>query len=175
MRTLINVLAFQAGWFASLLGAARGLPWLGPMVVVLVVACNLYKNPRWPVEITLSVAAALFGFIVDTGLGAFGVFAPVHYWLPPPFSPVWMVFMWVNFATLLNVSLKWLHGRYFLAAFLGAVGGPAAYYGGAQLGATQEAMSMASLLVLAVVWSVSVPALFFTAKIVEQRMTARLH
>ncbi|MGA7874523.1 MAG: DUF2878 domain-containing protein [Desulfoferrobacter sp.] len=170
MRTLINVLAFQAGWFASVVGAARDLPWLGPLVVVLVVACNLFKNPRWPAEVALSVAAAVFGFIVDTALVACGVFAPVRYWLSPPLSPIWMVFMWINFATLLNASLKWLHGRYLLAAFLGALGGPAAYYGGAQLGATQEAMGMASLLVLAVVWSVAVPALFFTAKIIESRV-----
>lgn len=170
MRILINVLVFEAGWFASVLGAARGLPWLGPVVVLVAVAFNLFRNPRWPAEVALNVAAGVLGFIIDTGLIAFGVFAPIRYWLWFPLSPIWMVFMWINFATLLNVSLKWLHGRYPLAAILGAMGGPAAYYGGAQLGAAQQTMDMGSLLTLAVVWSAAVPALLFTAKVVERRV-----
>ena len=32
MATLRNLLAFQACWFTSVLGAAHGMPWLGPLV-----------------------------------------------------------------------------------------------------------------------------------------------
>jgi hypothetical protein len=31
MRLLVNFVAFQLGWFACVLGAAQGLPWLGPV------------------------------------------------------------------------------------------------------------------------------------------------
>ena len=168
MRTLINVLAFQVGWFASVLGAARGLPWAGPLVVTLVLGYNLFQNSRWLPEMLLSAVAALLGLFVDSALIAYGVFSPVRYWVPFPLSPIWMVFMWVNFATLINVSLKWLHGRYLLAAFFGALGGPAAYYGGAQLGATRHAMGMEDLLILAVVWCGAVPALFYVAKGIDK-------
>ena len=41
MRLFINFLAFQLGWFASVLGAAHGLPWAGPVVVAMVVMLHL--------------------------------------------------------------------------------------------------------------------------------------
>jgi hypothetical protein len=81
-----------------------------------------------------------------------------------------MVFLWINFATLVNVSLKWLHGRYLLAALPGAVGGPAACYGGAQLGATRGVLGIRSGLVLVVAWSGAVPAIFWMAQAIDKRM-----
>jgi Zn-dependent protease with chaperone function len=35
---LPNLLAFQAAWFATVLGAANGLPWLGPVCTLWVLA-----------------------------------------------------------------------------------------------------------------------------------------
>jgi hypothetical protein len=159
MRTIINVAAFQAAWFAAVLGAARGFFWLGPLAVTLGLACHLSLQPERLKEISLAMAAGVMGFLFDSGLIAGGVFAPVRDWMPFPFSPLWMVCLWINFATLLNVSLQWLHGRYALAAVLGAVGGPAAYYSGARLGAMQNLPGMGSLLVLSLAWSMAVPVL----------------
>ena len=89
--------------------------------------------------------------------------------MPAPFSPLWMVSLWINFATLLNVSLKWLHGRYALAAVLGALGGPAAYYSGARLGAMQNLPGIGSLLVLSLAWSVAVPIVLWMVEIIWKR------
>jgi hypothetical protein len=170
MRLLLNVLAFQIGWFAAVLGAARGLPWLGPIAVMLVLAWHLLQSPRRWAEITLALATGAFGFLFDSALVAGGVFSPVRDWIPPPLSPLWMICLWVNFATLVNVSLKWLQGRTLLAALLGAVGGPAAYYAGAQLGATGDALSWGGILVLAVAWSGAVPAIFYMARVIDQHV-----
>jgi hypothetical protein len=79
-----------------------------------------------------------------------------------------MVMLWVNFAITLNVSLRRLHGRYLLSALLGAVGGPAAYYGGAGLGAMTAIPDTVSLIVLAIVWGVVVPALFRIASVINK-------
>ena len=68
--------------------------------------------------------------------------------------------MWINFALTLNGSMRWLHGRYLLAAVLGAIGGPLAYVAGVKLGAA--ALLASSTLVygaLAVVWAGAVPLL----------------
>lgn len=168
MRIFLNVLGFQVGWFLSVLGAARGLPWLGPLSIMTVLAFHLSQTPRRLAEVTLALATGAFGFLFDSALVAGGVFSPVRYWMPAPFSPFWTVLLWVNFATLLNVSLKWLQGRYVLAALLGALGGPAAYYGGAKLGATQEALSTGGILVLSAAWSCAVPAVFYMAKAINK-------
>jgi len=170
MRMFVNVVAFQLGWFASLMGAARGLPWLGPVAVMLVLAWHLFRNPGWRAEVILALATGVFGFLFDSALIAVGVFSPVRQWMPAPLSPLWMISLWVNFATLLNVSLRWLQGRYLLAALLGAVGGPAAYYAGAQMGATLETLRMGSILVLSLAWSGAVPAVLYLAKVIDKRV-----
>jgi hypothetical protein len=159
MRTIINVAVFQAAWFAAVLGVAQGIFWLGPLAVILGLLCHLWLQPERLKEISLAMAAGILGFLFDSGLIAGGIFAPVRDWMPAPFSPLWMVFLWINFATLLNVSLKWLHGRYGLGAVLGAVGGPAAYYSGARLGAMQNLPGMGNLLVLSLAWGMAVPVL----------------
>jgi hypothetical protein len=53
----------------------------------------------------------------------------------PWLAPVWIIAMWAGFATLLHVALRWLLPHRWLAALLGAVGGPLAYYAGMRLGA----------------------------------------
>ena len=89
--------------------------WLGPIAVTLGLALHLSLQPERSREFLLAMASGALGFLADSGLIAAGIFAPVRGWMPVPFSPLWMVFLWINFATLLNGSLQWLHGRYGLA------------------------------------------------------------
>lgn len=70
------------------------------------------------------LAAAAIGFLFDTLMVATGAFTPVQSFLPRPFSPPWMVGLWMNFAATLNVSLSWLLGRYWLAALFGGSAAP---------------------------------------------------
>jgi hypothetical protein len=169
-RMVVNIVAFQAGWFAAVLGAAYGYSWLGPVTVTMVLAWHLSQSPRRFVEVIVALATGAFGFLFDSALIALGDLSPVRDWMPAPLSPLWMIFLWVNFATLLNVSLQWLQGRYLLAALFGAVGGPVAYYAGAQMGATRETLSNESILVLSVAWSGAVPAVFFIAKVIDKHV-----
>jgi hypothetical protein len=77
---------------------------------------------------------------------------------PPPFSPLWMVMLWVNLAMTLNDSMAWLRGRFVLAVIFGAIGGPLAYYSGAKLGAA-DVPAMADLVVIGIAWAIAFPAL----------------
>lgn len=169
MRTLVNFAGFQIGWFSSVLGAAHGMPWFGTVVIPLMLAGHVVLSRCRKGELLLAILAGIIGFCLDTALVAMGVFSPVFWLFPGPLSPPWMVMLWVNFAVTLNVSLKRLHGRYLLSSILGAVGGPAAYYGGAGLGAMTEIPGTMSLVVLAVVWSAVVPALFRIASAINKR------
>lgn len=158
-RNLLNAALFQGAWFAAVLGAAGGRPWLGPAAVALVVAIHLVLTDNRPGETKLLLAAGILGFLFDTALVATGTFLPVQHLLPRPFSPPWMVSLWLNFAATLNVSLAWLRGRYLLAVLFGAVGGPLAYYGGARLGATEALPTTGAILILAAGWGVMTPLL----------------
>ena len=48
-RTVINVVAFQGGWLACVLGAANGMPWIGPAVCLPILALHLAwaARPLW--------------------------------------------------------------------------------------------------------------------------------
>jgi hypothetical protein len=172
MRSAVNFIAFQIGWFAAVLGAGHGMPWLGLVIVPWILLLNLVLSADWRQELIIALAAAVMGFAVDTGLVAAGVFAPVPFLVSRPFSPPWMVMLWVNQATTLNSCLAWLRGRYVAGALFGAVGGPLAYLGGAKLGAA-SLPSTNGLVVLGITWAAAFPALLAVAELVRRLLAAR--
>jgi hypothetical protein len=157
---IVNFVGFQSGWFACVLGAAAGCPWLGLVVVAGVVALHLaLRRPRGP-EILLLLAAGALGYVMDSVLVLAGVigFTPEARLGGP--SAVWMVALWVNLGTTLNVSLGWLRGRYLAAAAMGAIAGPLAYWAGVRLEAVTFGLPLpVALAVISVEWAVSMPAL----------------
>jgi len=165
IRKIINLTLFQTAWFAAVLGAANGVPWLGPLVMVPVMAVHLSLTDDRQGELKLLLAAGVLGFLYDTALVTAGVFSPLLHLLPHPLSPPWMIGLWMNFAATLNVSMVWLRGRYLLAAVFGAIGGPLAYYSGAKLGATEALPSLNGMLLLAVGWAVMTPVLVWLARV----------
>ncbi|NTW99017.1 MAG: DUF2878 family protein [Geobacteraceae bacterium] len=132
--------------------------------VIPVLGAHLILSENRSVEMKLLMAAGILGFLFDTTLVATGVFMPVANILPRPFSPLWMVVLWLNFAATLNVSLAWLRGHYALAAVFGAVGGPLAYYSGAKMGATEVLPSPGGFLVLVIGWGVMTHVLVCLAR-----------
>lgn len=163
-HVFLNVILFQGAWFAAVLGASKGVPWLGPLMTIAVGALHLSINANKNGEIRLLLISGVIGFLFDSLLIATEVFRPVPHLYPPPWSPPWMVSLWLNFAMTLNVSLAWLKHRYLLAALFGAVGGPLAYLSGAKLGATETVPSSNGLLILAIGWLVITPLLVFIAE-----------
>ncbi|MEO7385464.1 MAG: DUF2878 domain-containing protein [Gammaproteobacteria bacterium] len=170
LRALINFIGFQVVWFLSLFGAGTHRAWLGAIALAPFTAWHFraVTNPR--AEFALVGIACVVGFVVDT------LFIQAHllaYAEPLPFTavaPYWILGMWVNFALTLNGSMRWLHGRYLLAAALGAIGGPVAYIAGVKLGAARLlAGEMAVYAVLALVWAVAVPLLVLATEKVNAR------
>ena len=72
--------------------------------------------------------------------------------------------LWLQLGTTLRSSLRWLRGRYLLAAAFGAGGGPAAFLAGERLGAAVWGEPRwLTALALAVVWGLATPLLVFAA------------
>jgi len=163
-RKAINVVLFQAAWFAAVLGAAGGVFWLGPLAMIPTLAIHLALQEDRIGEIKLLLAAGMLGVLFDTAFVAGGVFTPLQHLFPRPISPPWMICLWLNFAATLNVSMAWLRGRYLLAALFGAIGGPLAYYSGAKLGATEALPTSTGMLLLAIGWGIMTPLLVRVAK-----------
>ncbi len=161
MKTkLINFALFQAGWFACVLGAAQGYPWLGVLVVGVVALIHLRFFRRRRSEAALLIAALMGGAAADLAVVQLGFMSfPEHAqlgWL----VPLWMPMMWVNFAMTLHLSMRWMLGRYAIGALFGGLGGPLAYYTGAKLGAIElTAPLWLSLSAIGVQWAVAMPVL----------------
>jgi hypothetical protein len=169
MRLLANFVAFQAGWFACVLGAANGRFFLGPAVVAAAVTLHLALSEDRRGQALLLAAAAVLGLLVETALSAIGATAPVRDAIPAPFPPLWLFALWPNFAAAVPVSMRFLRGRTALCAALGAAAGPGAYYAGARLGALSfPGGARFGLALLAVVWGVSVPLLVRLSERVER-------
>jgi hypothetical protein len=156
---LTNFVLFQLGWFAAVLGAAHGHPLAGTAVILAVVAWHLAVSARPAVEARLVAAVSAIGFVVETGMVWLG---HVRYPSGQPVAalpPYWMVALWALFAVALNVTMRWLRGRAWLAAALGAVAGPMAFAGGVRLGGAHFVDASSALLALAVAWGLLMPLL----------------
>jgi hypothetical protein len=161
---LINFVLYQTGWFIVVLGAARGNPWEGAGIGLMLVGVHLYLSKERKPEIMVVLVIGVLGTIVDSAQAFAGVFVFEagywSYWV----IPFWLTVMWMQFATLFHFILDWLSGRYLLSAFLGAMGGPAAFFAGERLGGVIFPMgAYHSLIILAAVWSVVTPACVFIA------------
>ena len=161
LRNLCNFLLFQAGWLVAVGGAAAGYPWLGPGFTALWLLGHLwlYARQRWR-ELGLLLGAGMAGYAADSALALAGLLDfPEASRLGWP-STLWMACLWVNLGMAVNHSLAWLHGRPLLAALLGLLGGPLAYYAGSALGAASLPGGLASLLAIGALWCLAMPAFF---------------
>ena len=163
-RLLVNILAFQAGWFSCVLGAANGYPVAGPIAVLLAVSLHLALAYKPRNELVLLLLAAVMGALLDSLLLQTGWLTYPNGMLWDGTAPYWIVAMWLLFATTLNVSLRWLRRSYFAAAILGLVGGPLSYYGGATLGGLTFINMSAALTALAIGWAVVTPLLVWLSE-----------
>lgn len=159
---IANFVLFQAAWFVAVSAAAKGNVWMGALAMCAVVLVHLWRADDRVREARFLVTAGLLGMVVDTLLSNLGAFSypsssPVwDSWIVPP----WITALWVGFATLPRWSLAWLRGRTWLAALLGAIGGPLSFLAGVRLGAIAPAReSLVTWIVLAIEYALLTPIL----------------
>lgn len=159
MRVLFNFVLFQIGWFACVLTAAAGKPELGVGVAAVIIAIHLVMAKQKQHEVILIISAMLTGLVWDSLLVWRNWIDYSAGMLVTNVAPYWIVVMWGLFATTLNVSLAWLKQKLVLAAVLGAVAGPLAYYAGFKLNALQFEEMTIALMALAIGWALFTPLL----------------
>lgn len=149
---LINFALFQVGWLCCVLLGAGRYHWLGPVVVIAVVAYHLATSPTPAAETRLLMYALGIGAVWESLLTLSGIVVYPSGHLFGVLAPIWIVAMWALLATTLNLSLRWLHGRMGLALTFGAIGGPMAFLAGEGLGAVTFPQPVFALAVLAAGW-----------------------
>lgn len=159
--SVLNFILFQVAWFGCALGMGNALPEVTYTVLFTVISLHFGFSHNRKRDARYLVIIALMGTAVDSTLGGFGVLDFRGHWL----CPLWLTGLWMTFATTIHYSLSWLKERLILGSILGAAGGPASYYAGAQFGALQIGPdTVANLMILALIWSVLVPLMLYLAK-----------
>ncbi len=159
---LFNYLSYYAGWLACVYGAAHGISEVGVGVVGLLLLIHFVLTHTLREEILMIVAIGILGTLVDSLQAASGLLVyQSRYAFAPWLGPIWITAIWVLFASTINWSFGWLKGRTWLAAVLGAIGGPVSYAAGERIGAVHYQYDFAvTMLALAAIWSVVLPAFF---------------
>jgi hypothetical protein len=161
---LVNILLYQTGWFACVLGAAHDHPWLGALGggVLTAIHVALVCEPRR--ELALLLCFGVVGAALDSMHSCSGVLTFASGYVVGCLAPPWIIVLWIQFATVFRYSLRWLLGRYWLAALLGGLGGPLAFFVGERLGAvTFLPRAWVSLVVIGIVWASALPLLVWRA------------
>jgi hypothetical protein len=166
---LINFVAFQACWFACVLGASNGLPWLGLVAVAIALFLHLKMSGNARREGRLILVAVAMGLVFDSLLLSSGWLNYPNGMLLPGMAPYWILAMWALFATTLNVSMSWIKTSLVLAAVMGAVFGPLSYMAGQRLGGLQFIDQASGLMALAVIWAIAMPLLVVAARRLDGR------
>jgi hypothetical protein len=164
---LINIMLYQMSWFACILGAANAQPWFGVGVSLIVLAWHLWQASKvqnqLKNEIYLLLIAGLIGFVFDQALLSANLVEYASHGLSDTLVPAWILALWLTFATLLNVSLRWMRSNLVYAVVFGLLGGPLAYF-------AAEALQAITLLddraywVLAIGWGIVTPVLIVLSK-----------
>ena len=170
---LFNVVGNQLVWLIAVDRAAAGHAWPGVAAAILFVLLSLHVSPAPRVEVKLVATAVALGMCVDGVASAQGWVTYAAPLANGHLVPLWILALWASLAVSLNVSLRSVQHRLWLAVLLGGIGGPLAYLAAeAGWGAVRfEAPRAMGLAWLAGAWALLLPALLVAA----QRLQAAHH
>ncbi len=173
---VFNYLSYYVGWLACVYGAAHGLSAVGVGVAGLLVLIHFVLTHTLREEITMIIVIGALGTLVDSFQAASGLLVyQSRYASVPWLGPIWITAIWVLFASTINWSFGWLKGRTWLAAVLGAIGGPVSYTAGERIGAVRfQHDYIVTMLALAAIWSLVLPAFFALAHRMTSLKTPRV-
>jgi len=171
LRIAINLLLFQLAWFSCVLLRS----WFAIGIVAAVVVVHILLTDRRRAELLFIGILTLLGTLLDSVLMQAGMFVFERSDMWPEalgsrlsfLCPVWLIGIWIAFATTIGSTQSLLSGRQWLAPCMGAIAAPLAYFAGMRLGAMQFGWSnVTSLVVLAIVWALAIPSILALYRVV---------
>ena len=157
---LFNIIGFQTGWWACVLGTKNGYPYLGPLVMLIFLFIHFSRLNNRNNEIFFAVLVGLIGTVVDTVLLQTKLIEYQGVYTDN-IAPLWITTMWIGFAATINHSLAWLNNKWIMSFALGAIFGPLSYYTGIKFEALYFEISVLTISILALLWGVVIPYLYY--------------
>lgn len=166
-KIAINFISFQIGWFSCVLMAANNKPEVGVLITLFLVALHVFITSNKMNTIVFLLSVTLIGSVWDSVLTQQKILVYSSGMIVEYLAPIWIMTMWLIFATTLSVTFKWLYRRYWMAIALGAIFGPLAYLGGSALGAVTIPDMLVAMVSLSLGWALLMPLLIWLAEYFE--------
>ena len=166
MKFWLSLVGYQLVWFAAVIGAGQGRAWPGIVATLVYAACQMSAARHYKADLSLMALAIIMGLLFDSGLIHAGLAYYAAQWPFAGMAPAWILALWAAFSLTFTQSLAYLQTRLWVAALLGAGGGPLAYLGAAR---GWHAVNFANpswraLLCLSIGWGLATPALAWFAR-----------
>ena len=152
-KILLNLAIFQVGWIVCVVGGDLYAIAYTAIALIIHQCYVLETNSEWQLIAIVTVVGSLWdilmalsGMVYYANSSLLGI-------------PVWLICLWILFATTFMHALSWLSRYLWIAAGLATVLGPASYWFGSELSdAYLGTPILTSLVVMAVGWSTLFPA-----------------
>lgn len=147
----INLILFQLGWFAAILGGNTGaISFILPALCWHFFYCTHKKEDFILVLLCIFLGIMHDSFLLNSGF----LIIPRHFVFPP----VWLILLWALLGITLNHSLKWIYERPLVASVSGAIAAPLSYLAGVKLSEAEWAGSLPQIVfIIAVIWVFLLP------------------
>mgnify|MGYP001817193065 FL=1 len=158
LRAVLIVLAFQTAWAACAYGAVHDLPQVGVLACFACIVVGLALAPYRQGLLALVLALGLYGLIAETIILGAGLISFNAHWPHSALAPLWIIGLWMAFATLIEPAFGWLQGRPLMASALGAAAGPISYSAAMRLGALHfNQPEWLGIAAIGLTWAVAMP------------------
>jgi len=162
---VINQVFFQLSWPACVVGAAYGWLWAGFVVVGGMALWQLVSSRRHRLDFRMLAICLPLGFLMDSAWVQLGLLDFATSWPSDQFAPLWILFLWVALALVINHSLSAFKQRLIVIGLAGGIGSPMSYYAGSRFGAVEwVAPAWQVILATGLSWAIVLPLLFWLAR-----------
>jgi hypothetical protein len=150
-ETLLAIATFEIAWVLLILGHQSW--WLYVALLMMLAYFIIEKIKLAPPQsvylnrLYLTVVGVTADFLLSW-------FELIRFTESTYFIPIWLFLMWVLFAITFDQAYQWLANKSFFAALLGAVFGPAAYWGASKISAVEILSPLIFTVVSAVFWGI---------------------
>jgi hypothetical protein len=163
---VFGTLLFIVGLISCYQGALKELPWLGMLVVGVVLISDLLLNRRALISrLKLIAIIGTMGFLLETAMILSSVYSIQHSgWLfTDKIIPIWMFALWLNFGIRVPAYLIFFRGRHITNVIIGLAFALMIFSSASHLGLVRLNYGMISMVIIATGWGILIPIIYLIA------------
>jgi len=148
---VINILIFQAGWFAAVLGGDL----FATLFILPALVFHFVFTPSKKEDFIAVILCISLGMVHDSLLLSQNLLKiDQHLYFPP----IWLILIWSLLGISLLHSLRWVYEKPLFSSLFGTIAAPISYLAGVKLSESQWTGSMTKIiLVIAIIWLFLLP------------------